>query len=360
VKEHKMTNANDVSFNSVNPGLWPQGSAPGNVGAALDALAAKPGGSTGGGGDIQNPREAYLSSDIGNDTTGNGTIGEPWLTITKAISFLPSVGFCRLAAGGYGTAGSPVQFVPTQQNIQFEGVHSNFGSQSQVYGGFLGTGNAGRIKLVGLNINHGNVFPAFQWDDVTGRHYMVECGDPGGSSAPFLHATSNARHFAFLIRCDLTSNPAPYNVQLDDLPAGANATLIVEDTGGMRCSVGVGWTIVCNSALADALFEIHAGGSVLWNAPMPDVPITILQNQGQLDAAYNAPTAGYFICVGFAPNPAQIPVGATTGDILSKPAVAPFMGLYRKITYAPAVIVGLVAGIITLYRQTPNGWAVLP
>ncbi|MBO9610494.1 MAG: carbohydrate-binding cenc domain protein, partial [Paenibacillaceae bacterium] len=61
----------------------------------------------------------YYVATTGNDTTGNGTIGNPWRTIQKAASLMAAGDTCIIRAGTYretvtpansGTAGNPITF----------------------------------------------------------------------------------------------------------------------------------------------------------------------------------------------------------------------------------------------------------
>lgn len=314
------------------------------------------------GGNIQNPRELFISSDIGNDATGNGTPGAPWLTVAHALALpLLQPGTLHLANGGYGSLASPINLTVTAINWHFLGVGPDFSSEVAFIGTFTSTGTGRLLKIEQLQLGHGSA-PAVTWDDANGGLNIYRCDEStqGGSlTGAFLHATANARKYAFLTRCDLTSNLAAYNVVLDDLPAGQSATLYVKDCQGMRASVGAGWSVQVQSGCPDALFAGAALATnptaVTWSEAMPNLYITILASQAALNAVIAGTSAGYYICT-FA-LPTGLPAGAGTGDVLLKPAVAGYIGLYRKQLWAPPTITALVGGVPTPYRQTAAGWA---
>lgn len=64
----------------------------------------------------------YLSP-TGNDTTGDGTIGNPWLTITKACSASVSGDTIMMAAGTYPVV-TPITnaYLPSSKSLNFTGV----------------------------------------------------------------------------------------------------------------------------------------------------------------------------------------------------------------------------------------------
>jgi hypothetical protein len=97
-----MTNATDVTFSSLSPGLWPQGSAPSNVGAALDALAtAKQSAPTTNG---RNPVSPPANSNYNaqpNDWVRwpSDVLGETIINLPNATVGTPRV---RISKGGIG------------------------------------------------------------------------------------------------------------------------------------------------------------------------------------------------------------------------------------------------------------------
>lgn len=266
----------------------------------------------------QNLANLYVSSNIGNDITGNGTIGNPYLTIATALAIPPSQPTqINLTTGTYGSSGAPLSVSLTTVNTQFFGHGVGRFSVTNVYGNFTSTGTGSTVKFQRMNAYNG-ASPFFTWDDANGQHVIkeVRTASAGGynSTGTFLTGTANARSTTTIEDCSLDDNTATWNIVLNNL-SGGSAILYLTRTSRARVSIGTGWTVVVNNC-PDVMFDsgITTSNVVFTSAMATNARVFTTQLALNNWIAYTADSAqdGYGAWSGFSA------VGYTAGTVLYK------------------------------------------
>jgi hypothetical protein len=273
-------------------------------------------------GDLFDGANVYCS---GTGTAANaGTMLRPKRQLSDALLVVSQPGTIILAAGSYGASILPIGF--GKQNIQIIGRGSNASNQAEIQASIINL-NSARIRFRDVN-----VFSTISWNDATGGHQLQNVG--AGTNFVFV-GSPNARGFAIISDCDLTSATSSSNIVLQNLTSGS-AILYLNRTAAVRMSVGTGWTVVVTDC-KDLLITANSG-TVIHSDDLP--VIAFLDDQVALSAAIaNVATAangmyilGFDGAVGVGGSPAK-------GDILYRLAPTA-MGLHKKYQWAPAAVFG--------------------
>lgn len=273
-------------------------------------------------GDLFDGSNVYCS---GTGSANNaGTMLRPKRQLSDALLVVSQPGTIILAAGSYGASIAPIGFA--KQNIQIIGRGSNASNQAEIQASIINL-NAARARFRDVN-----VFSTVSWNDTTGGHQLQNVG--AGTNFMFL-GSPNARGFAIISDCDLTSAASSSNIVLQNLTSGS-AILYLTRTTSVRMSVGTGWTVVVTDC-KDMMITANSG-TVIHSDDLP--VIAFLDDQVALSAAIsNVATAangmyilGFDGAVGVGGSPAK-------GDILYRLAPTA-MGLHKKYVWAPAAVFG--------------------
>jgi hypothetical protein len=110
----------------------------------------------------------YISP-TGNDTTGDGSSGNPYLTMTKALTVVSAGDTISLLAGTYTSTNWPVQKLFTSINVVGTGIGSTIfdgtGMAAAAYCGIIETGGTlsfSGIRFQNFDLSTGNAFVLFR------------------------------------------------------------------------------------------------------------------------------------------------------------------------------------------------------
>jgi len=79
--------------------------------------------------------QVYVNPDRGNDQTGNGTIAQPWRTITHALDRVPPNTIIQLTPGTYSTRSGEIFPILIPPQVTLLGNPNNAGREIQIMGG---------------------------------------------------------------------------------------------------------------------------------------------------------------------------------------------------------------------------------
>lgn len=224
----------------------------------------------------------YVDAASGNDTTGNGSTGSPWKTISKAASVAIAGDTVKIRSGVYretvkpsnsGTAGNPITFMP------------DTGATVTVSGADLVTGtwtvHSGSIYKTSASLQMGDYLDSVYVDGVANNLARSPNTDVGNLYDPNLYLAKFP---------DTNRNTLVDTTNLTQ-PAGYwdNAALFIEDSGAWNFSSALGTTYTQGhlnlktsqsaynlklSSYDNTLKLIGADGSVLGSANVTVTPNT--------------------------------------------------------------------------------------
>ena len=183
---------------------------------------------------ITDTTQRWISSAIGNDTTGTGTLSAPWATIAK----------------GFTTAQYPLKLnirgsfiIPTlvltsaNSNTQITTGDGYEAQQSTVDGEIQTTGTMTRLKCSGLNFSSPTYCLIF--DDTQGRHVFDNCAFNSSFVSPiFVNGTfTNWLNFN---NCDFTGLTGG---TLYLATVGTACILRLYNCGVVSITIGTNWTV---------------------------------------------------------------------------------------------------------------------
>lgn len=137
----------------------------------------------------------------GNDTTGNGTLSKPYLTITKALEGISgSVRVIVVAPGEY----TENLNISTALNLTIQGMTGAIDSSGVVIHGHITiSGTSTRVRLVNLNVQGFTAGTPTVFDNGSqGRHYITNCAISHSNAATAGLQVSGGFNW---VNCDLTS-----------------------------------------------------------------------------------------------------------------------------------------------------------
>jgi hypothetical protein len=146
-------------------------------------------------------QNAIHVSKNGNNTTGNGSLSKPYLTITKALEDVAgSVRVIVVAPGEYNENLS----ISSALNLTIQGMTGAIDSSGVVIQGHITiSGTSTRVRLVNLNLQGSTAGTPTVFDNGSqGRHYITNCSILHSDSATAGLQVSGGANW---INCDLTS-----------------------------------------------------------------------------------------------------------------------------------------------------------
>ena len=179
--------------------------------------------------------QRWISSAIGNDTTGTGTLSDPWATIAKGFTSGAQYPLKLNIRGSF--------IIPTlvltsaNSNTQITTGDGYEAQQSIVDGDIQTTGTMTRLKCSGLNFSSPNVCLLF--DDTQGRHVFDNCSFNSSFVFPIFVGSTFTNWLNFN-NCDFTGLTGG-TLTLE--PVGSACILRLYNCGVVPITISSGWTV---------------------------------------------------------------------------------------------------------------------
>jgi hypothetical protein len=180
--------------------------------------------------------QRWISSAIGNDTTGNGTLSAPWATIAKGFTTGAQYPL-KLNIRGTFVIGTLV-LTAANSNTQITTTDGYEAQQSTLSGTIQTSGTMTRLKCSSFTFSS----PAAQcliFDDTAGRHVFNNCAFISAAAFPIFVGSTFTNWLNFK-NCDFTGLTGGA-LNLDNVASAC--ILRLYNCGVVPITIGTGWTV---------------------------------------------------------------------------------------------------------------------
>ena len=180
--------------------------------------------------------QRWISSAIGNDTTGTGTLSAPWATIAKGFTSGAQYPLKLNIRGSFAI--STLVLTAANSNTQITTSDGYEAQQSTLTGTIQTSGLMTRLKCSGFTFSAPTV-SCLIFDDTQGRHVFDNCSFISASAFPiFVGSTFN--NWLNFNNCDFTGLTAG-TISLDNI--AAPCILRLYNCGVVPITIGTGWIV---------------------------------------------------------------------------------------------------------------------
>lgn len=180
--------------------------------------------------------QRWISSAIGSDTTGNGTISFPYASLDKSL--IGAQYPLKVNIRGVFTIGNQT-FFGNNSNFQINSNDSYEALQSTLNGDITTSSNMTRLKLNGFTLNNG-VNRVLTLNDTLGRHVFSNMAFISSNASPIILATTTTNWVNF-IDCDF-SGLTGGGLYLENVVSGTICRFY--NCGVVNFNnIGIGWTV---------------------------------------------------------------------------------------------------------------------
>ena len=219
--------------------------------------------------------QRWISSAIGNDTTGKGTVINPYLTIAKGFTNSAQYPLKLIIRG---TFTENIALVAVNSNLQITTTDMLESQQTTLTGTISSGGiNFTRLRMSGFTLN-GGVNKCLDFQDLLGRHTFQNMYFQSSNSTPISVSNSFTNWLNF-IDCDFTGLVGG-PIVLPNLIG--TAILRLYNCGLVNISIGTGWTTYVSGSTQLLSTSGTLGGTIV------QLPINVYNAVLTTQAAFNA------------------------------------------------------------------------
>jgi hypothetical protein len=180
--------------------------------------------------------QRWISSAIGNDTTGTGTLSAPWATIAKGFTTGAQYPLKLNIRGSFAI--STLNLVSANSDTQITTTDGYEAQQSTLNGTIQTTGTMTRLKCSGFTFSAPTV-SCLIFTDTLGRHVFDNCSFISAAEFP-IFVWSSFTNWLNFNNCDFTGLTGG-GLTLD--PVGSACILRLYNCGVVPITIGTGWTV---------------------------------------------------------------------------------------------------------------------
>lgn len=180
--------------------------------------------------------QRWISSAIGNDTTGNGTLSAPWATIAKGFTTGAQYPLKLCIRGTFVI--STLVLTAANSNTQITTTDGYEAQQSTLTGTIQTSGTMTRLKCSGFTFSS-PTGSCLIFDDTQGRHVFNNCNFTSAGAFPIFVGSTFTNWLNFK-NCDFTGLTGGA-LNLD--PVGSACILRLYNCGVVPITIGTGWTV---------------------------------------------------------------------------------------------------------------------
>jgi hypothetical protein len=184
---------------------------------------------------ITDTTQRWISSAIGNDTTGTGTSSAPWATIAKGFTTSAQYPLKLNIRGSFSI--STLVLTASNSNTQITTTDGYEALQSTLTGTIQTSGTMTRLKCSGFTFSAPTT-SCLIFDDTQGRHVFDNCSFNSASAFPIFVGSTFANWLNFN-NCDFTGLTGG-TLTLDNVVA---CTIRLYNCGIVPITIGSGWTV---------------------------------------------------------------------------------------------------------------------
>ena len=185
---------------------------------------------------ITDTTQRWISSAIGNDTTGTGTLSAPWATIAKGFTTSAQYPLKLNIRGVFSI--STLNLVASNSNTQITTTDGYEALQSTLTGTIQTSGTMTRLKCSGFTFSAPAV-SCLIFDDTQGRHVFDNCAFTSAYAFPIFVGSTFTNWLNFN-NCDFTGLTGG-TLYLDSV--GTSCTLRLYNCGVVPITIGSGWIV---------------------------------------------------------------------------------------------------------------------
>ena len=183
--------------------------------------------------------ERWISTSIGSDTTGTGTLGQPYLTFAKTLIGAQY----PLKINIRGTVSENLSLGAVNSNIAIQTNDPTNSQQSINTGTITTSGAMTRLKMAGFTVNVG-IVTAMTFNDTGGRHSFTNMAW-NCTNANSIDFGVNYTNWVNFQSCDFTGCTGSINLRT---PTSGTNTAYFYDCGAINLTGGTNWVVYINGS----------------------------------------------------------------------------------------------------------------
>ena len=183
--------------------------------------------------------ERWISTSIGSDTTGTGTLGQPYLTFAKTLIGAQY----PLKINIRGTVSENLSLGAVNSNLTIQTNDPTNSQQSINTGTITTSGAMTRLKMAGFTVNVG-IVTAMTFNDTGGRHSFTNMAW-NCTNATSIDFGVNYTNWVNFQSCDFTGCTGSINLRT---PLSGTNTAYFYDCGAINLNGGTNWVVYINGS----------------------------------------------------------------------------------------------------------------
>ena len=226
--------------------------------------------------------ERWISTSIGSDTTGTGTLGQPYLTFAKTLIGAQY----PLKINIRGTVSENLSLGAVNSNIAIQTNDPTNSQQSINTGTITTSGAMTRLKMAGFTVNVG-IVTAMTFNDSGGRHSFTNMAW-NCTNATSIDFGVNYTNWVNFQSCDFTGCTGSINLRT---PLSGTNTAYFYDCGAINLNGGTNWIVYINGSTSVMSSTGSFAGTIV------QLPLNSFNAVITSQAAFNAISGAGFVGV---------------------------------------------------------------